>query len=44
VIGCYIRFLVLEEEGNFCLISTLVAAAMAEKITYKKRKTGCTAD
>jgi hypothetical protein len=36
--------LVLEKEGcNFYFISTFVAVAMAEKMTYKKRKMGdCT--
>jgi hypothetical protein len=39
-------FLVFEkEEGNFCLTSTLVAVAMAKKMTYKKRiEDGCTTD
>jgi hypothetical protein len=36
-LGVSTGLLVLEEEGNFCFTSTLVAVAIAKKMTYKKR-------
>jgi hypothetical protein len=44
-LGVILGLLVLEEEDNFCLISILVAVAMVEKLTYKKRKrNSCSTD
>jgi hypothetical protein len=36
-LGVIIGLLILEEKDNFCFTLTLVAVAMAEKMTYKKR-------